>query len=74
MVWGEVFSRFLEESPVAVIVGAVMERELALLPALLQRLLALAVQLTQRLHDLFIVAGERLEGVVRDAILQHTEI
>jgi hypothetical protein len=26
MVWGEVFSRFLEESPVAVMVGAVMER------------------------------------------------
>jgi hypothetical protein len=29
MVWGEVFSRFLEESPVAVIVGAVMERVLS---------------------------------------------
>jgi hypothetical protein len=29
MVWGEVFSRFLEESPVAVMVGALMEHVLA---------------------------------------------
>jgi hypothetical protein len=62
MVWGEVFSRFLERSPVAVMVGAVMERIFS--PKKLDALFAGAARLQYERELLFSTVVALMSQVV----------
>ncbi len=62
MVWGEVFSRFLEESPVAVMVGAVMEQVLA--PQKIDRIFSRTARIQYEREVLFSTMVELMSEVV----------